>query len=636
MLNSGTVLGERYEIVKKIGSGGMAVVYLAKDHKLHRDVAVKVLKPEMSADEMVLSKFRKEGLAAASLSHNNIVGVYDLGRDQNGDYIVMEYIDGITLKDYIQRRKKLTNDEVFKISMKIADALKAAHANNIIHRDIKPQNIMVAPNGAVKVTDFGIAKATSASTMTGQGEAMGSVHYFSPEQARGRHVDKRSDLYSMGITMFEMATNQLPFEGETPVATAMKQIHDPLPDITAINPDLWPGLVSIIKKLTNKQPEERYQDADEVLEDLKRVYQDHNYTVNSSASHKSYVVPAAEDPRYKKLDALQDEQEEERKSKKSHAGLWIGLSAAILVFAALALFVKFFLLDSDTTKVPDLLGKTREEAETLVTESGFSLMIDSQQYNDEYEAGTIMSQEPKAYDKVKNGSEITVVLSMGTYEVNSAPLCEGLTYTEVVEQLISMGIPYQVETQSSEDVEMGTIVSQTPASGEEMQADTVLTIVVSIGSDGEGILVPGLAGMSRDEVSDTLSKLNLVLGEVSLSYHDTVPSGQVIAQDLKEGSPVAEGTAVNVTISQGAPGEEEKEEIAHGSIIITNPLPDGVESGQLTVEAVNAQGNSTGLYNQTVTRNTFGSEGIEVTYPSGTVKIRVYLDNKEVFVRDIN
>ena len=248
MLKPGMILNERYEIVKVIGEGGMAVVYKGIDHKLHRDVAIKVLRAELSADEVVVSKFRKEGLNAASLSHNNIVGVYDLGRQSGSDYIVMEYIDGITLKEYIERRKKLTNDEIFKISVKIADALKAAHANGIIHRDIKPQNIMVTPKGVVKVTDFGIAKATTTTTMTAQNEAMGSVHYFSPEQARGQKVDVRSDLYALGITMFEMATQSLPFEGDTAVATAMKQIHDPLPDIAALNPEIWPGLVGIIRK----------------------------------------------------------------------------------------------------------------------------------------------------------------------------------------------------------------------------------------------------------------------------------------------------------------------------------------------------------------------------------------------------
>ena len=632
MLKPGTILGGRYEIIKSIGTGGMAIVYLAKDYKLHREVAVKVLKPELSADEVVLSKFRKEGLAAASLSHSNIVGVYDLGRDVHGDYIVMEYIDGITLKDYIRRRQKLTNDEIFKISMKIADALKAAHANNIIHRDIKPQNIMVAPNGAVKVTDFGIAKATTTSTMTGQGEAMGSVHYFSPEQARGRNVDKRSDLYSMGITMFEMATNQLPFEGDTPVATAMKQIHDPLPDVERLNPELWPGLVSIIKKLTNKQPEERYQDAGQVLEDLKRVYQNPNYTVDSAAKYKSYVAPKPNDPRYQGMDALQDENKKEKGKKK----LWIWIAVGIVVLAALAVFAKVFFFDDKAGQVPKLVGYTQEEAEERAEDRGYIMSIESQEYNEEYEAGAVISQKPDAGTDAKEGTTITVVLSMGKYEANIVPECAGLTYAEAVDKLISLGIPYQVETAASEEIPMGSVISQEPVGGEELKADTILTITISSGGAGEGIRVPDLAGMSRDEAADALEELNLVLGEVSLSYHDSIPSGQVIAQDLKDGSQVQEGTAVNVTISQGVPGEDEQEEKANGTIIITNPLSEDQESGQLTVEAINAEGNSTGLYNQNVTKSTFGADGIEVSYPSGTVKIRVYLDNKEVFVRDIN
>lgn len=625
MLNPGMILGERYEIVEKIGEGGMAVVYKAKDYKLHRDVAIKVLKPELSADEVVLSKFRKEGLAAASLSHNNIVGVYDIGKEKNANYIVMEYIDGMTLKEYIKRREKLSNEEIFKISMKIADALKAAHGKNIIHRDIKPQNIMVTPGGAVKVTDFGIAKATTAATITGQGEAMGSVHYFSPEQARGRHVDKRSDLYSMGITMFEMATSQLPFKGDTPVATAMKQIHDPLPDIMKRNPQLWPGLASIIKKLTNKQPEERYQDADAVLEDLKKVYQNHNYIVDSRAEHSSYVAPMPEDS-----DA---EDAKKGKGSKKKAGLWIGIGAVALI--AIVIVLRAFVLGGGS-RIPKLVGCTQEEAEEKVKAGGYMLTIASQQYDDTYEAGKVISQTPEGGTAADEGTTISVVLSMGSYEANLVPECKGYTYSEAVNNLISLGIPYQVETQASEDVEMGTVISQTPEGGEEIQEDTVLTIYVSTGGAGEGIEVPNLEGKTREEASDMLKELNLVLGEVSLSYHGTVPSGQIIAQDLADGSQVSEGTAVNVTISQGQPGDDEREEVMNGTIVITNPLSEGQESGQLTVEAVDASGNSTGLYNQHVTRDSFGTDGIEVSYPSGTVKIRVYLDSKEVFVRDIN
>ena len=419
MLKPGMILNERYEIVKVIGEGGMAVVYKGIDHKLHRDVAIKVLRAELSADEVVVSKFRKEGLNAASLSHNNIVGVYDLGRQSGSDYIVMEYIDGITLKEYIERRKKLTNDEIFKISVKIADALKAAHANGIIHRDIKPQNIMVTPKGVVKVTDFGIAKATTTTTMTAQNEAMGSVHYFSPEQARGQKVDVRSDLYALGITMFEMATQSLPFEGDTAVATAMKQIHDPLPDIAALNPEIWPGLVGIIRKLTNKQPEDRYQSADEVLEDLKRVYQNHNYIPENKVKYTEYTpapaAPVSKTQPPKREKPKQEEEEEENEDTPRRTGFWIAFAAvALALLAVIGLLLKYYFNeDKDVLMIPSLIGFTEAEASEKAESSGYNLVIEAQRYNDEYEKGQIYEQTPVAGTKAEPGATITVILSAG-------------------------------------------------------------------------------------------------------------------------------------------------------------------------------------------------------------------------------
>ena len=279
MLDPGIVLSKRYEILGEIGAGGMAHVYKAKDYKLRRMVALKVLKHEYYQDEAVLSKFKKEALAAGGLTHPNIVAVYDLGQEFNIDYIVMEYVDGLTLKEYIRRRDVMGSEEVLKISIKIAEALKAAHANGIVHRDIKPQNIMVTQQGDVKVTDFGIAKAATSSTITQQGEALGSVHYFSPEQARGSFVDARSDLYSLGITMYEMITKQLPFAGDSPVAVAMKHLHDPLPEPQKMAPQIWPGLRDIIVKLTQKRPELRYQNAEELILDMKRVYKNPGFRI---------------------------------------------------------------------------------------------------------------------------------------------------------------------------------------------------------------------------------------------------------------------------------------------------------------------------------------------------------------------
>ena len=312
MLEPGRVLGRRYEIIQEIGSGGMANVYKARDNKLNRLVAIKVLKQEMALDDTIHEKFRKEALAAGSLNHPNIVSVYDMGHELGSDYIVMELIEGITLKEYIKRRDTMSCEEVLKISIKIADALKAAHQNGIIHRDIKPQNIMVTPQGDVKVTDFGIAKAATSGTATATGETLGSVHYLSPEQARGAEVDARSDLYSLGITMYEMATKELPFVADTPVAVAMMQLHDPFPNPMTKAPHLWDGLCDIIIKLTQKKPELRYQSADALIIDMKRLYRNHNYRISAGVP---VMMIDKTDPNAAKLAAIEKQRHEARKEQ---------------------------------------------------------------------------------------------------------------------------------------------------------------------------------------------------------------------------------------------------------------------------------------------------------------------------------
>ena len=269
MLQIGTVLANRYQLLEQVGSGGVAVVFRGMDTKLHREVAVKVMREDFINDPVQVEKFRQEAHAIAMLSHPNIAGIYDIGTEQGMEYMVKEYVDGMTLKEYIRRRHRMTSDEIVKVTIKIAEALQCAHASSIIHRDIKPQNVLVTPKGEVKVTDFGIAKFVKAATVTEHKEAMGSVHYLSPEQARGMRVDERSDLYSLGVTMYEMATGRPPFDGDTPVAVAMQQLNTPMPSPRELAPDLWPGLETIILGLTRKNPAERYQSAAELIADLK-------------------------------------------------------------------------------------------------------------------------------------------------------------------------------------------------------------------------------------------------------------------------------------------------------------------------------------------------------------------------------
>lgn len=607
MLDPGTVLGKRYEIIEEIGAGGMAIVYKAKDYKLRRMVALKVLKHEYSEDEAVLSKFRKEALAAGGLTHPNIVAVYDLGQDSYVDYIVMEYIDGITLKEYIRRRDKLSSDEVLKISIKIAEALKAAHANGIIHRDIKPQNIMVTPKGDVKVTDFGIAKAATSSTITNQGEALGSVHYFSPEQARGNLVDARSDLYSLGITMYEMVTNELPFFGETPVAVAMQQLHDPLPDPQLLAPDLWPGLRDVILKLGQKRPDARYQTAEELIYDLRQIYKNHSYRIAGEISRGGSLYeygnrrPPVKTPEEQERDRqiLIAQREERRRQQKRRRNV-ILVCAILGVLLLLGMVVALSQLLSGN-------GKPENSGE-----------LESSQL---YESST---------PDLESSSENSAV------HFQIMPDVRGYTYEEASRLLNEQKIYFQVEQQYDDKVEIGHIINQEPSPSTPMEEGRKVVLYVSQGPEEVYARVPNLLEYSKEEAVRMLKEVGLDIGEVSFDYSNLYAEGCVIGQSIPKDSEVAKGTKVDITISRGRE-ESSQAESNGGTITITQPFANMDDSGMLLVQAFDATGAMTIIYEQEVSYGTFSvlSGSLKVDYPAGTVLIEVYMDGGLLFSQNV-
>lgn len=602
MLEPGMVLGRRYEIVGEIGAGGMAIVYKAKDYKLRRMVALKVLKREYSEDEAVLNKFKKEALAAGSLTHPNIVAVYDFGQEYNIDYIVMEYIDGITLKEYIKRRDMLSPEEVVKIAIKIAEALKVAHTNGIIHRDIKPQNIMVTPQGDVKVTDFGIAKAATSSTITNQGEALGSVHYFSPEQARGSFVDARSDLYSLGITMYEMVTKQLPFTGETPVAVAMKQLHEPLPDPQRISPRLWPGLRDIILKLTQKRPELRYQTADALIQDMKRVYKNPSIRISSEgertqrSDYTGYRPPVKsreEQERERRLLAAQ--REERRKQQKRRRNMII--TAAVLGILLLILLI--VLLSALLSGSPS--------AEQSGTESSQISQIES----------SALESSLQVYAKM--------------------PDVEGKAYDEAKQKLNDQGIHFELKQEYSSDVEVGYIIRQEPGAGTELKDDTAVVLYVSMGKEQNFVPVPNVIGMTREAAEQLLKENGLEVGEVSFDYNATYSEGYVINQGTPKDTEVPEGSQVDITVSLGS-GDSSEAQTSGGTLSITQPFSKEGESGVLVVQAYDAQNNATKIHDNEVSYSLFEKQGgvLKVNYPAGTTRIEVYLDGEKILSETVH
>ena len=617
MLEAGRVLGRRYEILEEIGSGGMAIVYKARDYKLSRLVAIKVLKQEFALDETILNKFKKEALAAGSLTHPNIVAVYDLGHEIGCDYIVMEYIDGITLKEYIKRRDMLSSEEVVKIAIKIAEALKVAHAGGIIHRDIKPQNIMVTPSGDVKVTDFGIAKAATQTTVTATGETLGSVHYLSPEQARGGEVDIRSDLYSLGITMYEMATKELPFTAETPVAVAMKQIHENFPDPAAKAPQLWPGLRDIILKLTQKLPEWRYQSADELIRDMKHLYRNRNYRLrndNRVASEYGRSTDQIRAEQERERARIAKEREERMKKLRRRRNTIITLAVlALLILLALIFLLKLVL---------DKLNSSAAPSESSVQE----IVIDE---------NTSASEEwIRDEDSEEENQEDTEEVPDDRFEL---PSFVGSRFETANDEAADMGLYTNVQTTNDDHYETGVVMAQDPEDGTMVRPGDTITLYVSLGPVQTLSKVPDLFGMTKDEAQARLTEEGLVLGLVSEDYSNSVQEGKVIGQGTEEGMEVAKGTSIDITISKG-PQETSEKTGASGTVTISQPFSKAEENGKLMVVAYDADGNASKIYENTVSYSTFSSLGgsIKVNYPAGTTKVEVYLNDNLIMSEEIN
>ncbi len=616
MIDPGIVLSKRYEILEEIGAGGMAHVYKAKDYKLRRMVALKVLKHEYYQDEAVLSKFKKEALAAGGLTHPNIVAVYDLGQEYNIDYIVMEYVDGLTLKEYIRRRDMLGSEEVLKIAIKIAEALKAAHANGIIHRDIKPQNIMVTQQGDVKVTDFGIAKAATSSTITQQGEALGSVHYFSPEQARGSFVDARSDLYSLGITMYEMVTKQLPFSGDSPVAVAMKHLHDAIPEPQKMAPQIWPGLRDIIVKLTQKRPELRYQNAEELILDMKRVYKNPGFRIRPNqikevpprndygGNRRPPVKTKEEQERERQI--LIAQREERMRQLKRRKNLIIATGVMGLVLLVLLIFLLKAFLTGDTEKDQN---SELTDISSIVQEESSDIAEESSEMSEKEESSVTYPKMPKV---------------------------EGMYYRDAQTLLNDQRIPYETVEEYNAEVEAGYIISQEPAVDTEIREDMAVVLHISMGDEQKLVQVPSITNIPQEDAERLLEERGLAMGEVSTGHSSIYPEGYVINQGIAADEEVLEGTEIDVTISLG---EEESSQAQNaGTITITSPFTKADEKGTLVVQAYDEQNKAVKIHDTEVSYSLFQASGgaIKVNYPAGTTKVEVFLDGKLIMSETIN
>lgn len=540
MLENGCIVSKRYKIIETIGKGGMAIVYKANDLKLGRDVTFKVLKSDYIEDEGFINRFSTEARAAARLAHTNIVNVYDVGNDGDIYYIVMEYIDGYTLKELIYKEAPLDIKIACDIAMQIAAGLENAHAHGVIHRDIKPENILLTKVGGkltAKVTDFGIAKANSLENT--QGDYMGSVHYFSPEQAKGDDVDQRSDIYSLGIVLYEMVTGVIPFEGQSALDLAMKHIKSPIPDPRNVNPKVPQEIIDIIKKASAKEPKNRYQSAREMESVIKNVMEGRNKPLNQAKK----PIPKIED---------YDEDDEEaldiKKRERNVIITAVITGILIIILITIGGSIISSTLYGDTIKVPDFVGMTYEKASFKAERKGLTIER-KDVYKADVKAGCVAQQTPEKGERVNAGDVVVLYVSFGAGDIQ-VPNIVGLRKSKAEEELAKMGLSLGNVDYVSSDKPVGEIIEQSPDSGEMVSADAKVSVKVSQGAVDEEVKVPDLKMKTQEEVMLMLDELGLSAKFID-GYSDTVPEGKVIDQGIAPDTFVPIGSQVTVTISRG-------------------------------------------------------------------------------------
>ena len=644
MIKTGTILGDRYEILEKIGTGGMAEVFKGKDHKLNRYVAVKVLKEEFRDNDGFVKKFKEEAQAAAGLAHPNIVNVYDVG-DENGIYyIVMELVEGITLKNYIERKGRLTIKEATSIAIQVSAGLEVAHNNHIVHRDIKPQNIIISREGKVKVTDFGIAKATTSQTTTSS--AMGSVHYASPEQARGGYVDHRSDIYSLGIVMYEMVTGRVPFDGETAVTVAVKHLQEQMVPPSKYCPEIPYSLEQIIKKCTEKSPDRRYQDIGDLMADLKQSLVDPDgdfvQMVDLDEQAKTVIMTKGttskvkesrrvnlskdededEDDEEDDEDSEDDEDDDELSPTVERAMTIAGVVlAVIIVIIMLLLFSKVLGIgkksntdtsdsqqteqsadeeddsssasQGNTVNMPSLLGKTYAEARTVLEELGLKIERGESEKSNQYSAGQIIAQSEESGNSVKVGTTVTVTLaaagstasSDGTSSTGSTtssttttttnskvkvPSVVGKDENAAKSAITAAGLTVGTVSEASSDtVESGLVISQSPSANSETESGGKVNIVLSSGPNKKKVtdVIGHESSRAQSELAGDGFKV-----EVKETYSDDMRAGLVVSTSPDRGTYVQPGSTVTITVSKG------REQVTIPSVSVGMTYEEAVEA----------------------------------------------------------
>ena len=545
----GKIIGNRYEILKEIGNGGMAIVYKAKDHVLNRDVAVKVLRDEYTTDSDFIKRFNTEAQSAANLQHPNIVAIYDVGHEEENNlyYIVMELIKGKTLKQIINKDGVISWKWAVNIAIQIASALEVAHKNGIVHRDIKPHNIMITEDGVAKVTDFGIAKAVSNSTITSFGTTIGSVHYFSPEQAKGSITDAKSDLYSLGVVMYEMVTGTVPFDADTPVSVALMHIQEePIPPIEK-NPEIPSAVNDIIMKAMRKDPLERYQSATEMLADLSKALKD---------PEGDFVIVENKDGAYTRIMNSVSDKDVKKSKKQSFFKEHPRTKVLVTILSLILIFVIVFLITKVTldggfktkVKIPDLVNKTEQEAGNITNSLGLELQVGEPQASATVDEGKIISQDPKyaENEKILKGSAIKIVVSKGP-ETTAMPSFVGKKIADLKVQADEIGLVLNITEENSDSVDEGTVISQDVKEGKKVKSGDTVNVVVSKGP--EKTTVPTVIDMDEGTAKATLSNAGLK-ANVTYTNDSTKTDKKVISQNIEQGKEVNKNTTIDIVVNK--------------------------------------------------------------------------------------
>ena len=654
---TGELLGGRYSILDTIGEGGMATVYRARDGFLQRTVAIKVLRPQYASDAEFRERFRREAQSAAALSHPNIVNVYDVGSEDGSNYIVMECVDGRTLNDIIVSEGRLSVDRTADYSAQILDALDHAHANGVIHRDKKPHNILITRDGRVKVTDFGIARAVSASALTETGRVIGTVNYTSPEQARGAPATAESDIYSLGVVMYEMLTGKLPFAGDTPVAVALKHVQEEPAPISLLSPGVPPEFERVVMRALAKKPEDRWRTARSFKNAIARARQEmaeggqrvplprvgmEPEALTTRPLHDEHNITR---PFEKTGEAFEVQRDDSKRSQREPGSggvrsrrlrVWATVAALILVmagavFGALHAFREW--IQVEEVPVPEVVGLTLPEAEGVVRRNRLALDASVKRYDDKVEYNRIISQDPVPGVKRKVHSVVRVVVSLGP-EMVTVPDLFNKTEREARFELEGLNIALGEKTDGyHEEVQIGRIIQQTPEAGMYVSKGSRIDVVISVGPPPPPPEVPLVIGMTLEKATDTLSALGLRVGEVTTRFSILYQEGTVVDQSPAPYARAEAGTAVDLVVAErNREGGGSTSYLGSRRFAVTYTVPPGPAMQEIVIKVIDTYGERVSYGPRSHSPGDNIAHVVEVFGPG---KIEVWVDGRPVRADDV-